>query len=815
MIFSYFLGQVVRSKAGENRVNFIGLSEQLNKISASIPVEEPAIGIASSRKTGLKLTGTFEPIYSYEHCDNKYMRLNKKDIPEDATLVFAVESVRMGIEANIDKGIDLVASSMKAILRHGARPLSFQSFYTCHNLDTDEVTDVIKGVSDGCSGARCDYMGNYCVQSPQANPKHYWNLIGFTMGIVERKHMLPRSLAIGFDDCVIAVPSKGHNDLLEGIISAHVLTAASSSKESITELLLSSPNIQIEAILALLAERKIKAIEYVDVFDEWEEKEYLPRYLAFHLDAHKMFVPSFLTIMAANDLVQNPCQRHFYHFGTLFYLIVDKKDASDVEYFLKAEYNARIVGFIGQRKRRNRNAWSTSLEIDDDIYAMRLLRVMPPDDTSMTPPISKLRYIHFVEVFEYLSLNQLIGFGSTCKNLQRMASFYFIESLFDLEPSYVYGGALLEDDCNMNCFIPVIKKIRFQVSEILPYAELDPFCLLRQITVAVPGNINVQNSLRTLRQIERVRIIYRNDDDCHDNYLELCPNLRHLSINGYRDPDSIMGLDNNWLQSTYPKLSHFELTPHIDDRNSEVIRFLERNPNIKHFATVDQYFIEHAFLMKQSAIKLDVLSILIRTRNEEKLLTIIYNLKEMYQSRFYKLLHLYIYNDQIDVDIFEEMVSLPTVVKMHVNSGLLAATPVMNSLTDLYVHVCDNTCNSYSNLNELNMSIANKFPNIETIEFRAASSDVILDFVRHSPKLRNITVWALSAGTHFSQNVLNLNAINEERQGLAGSKGARKVQFYVQECIYLATKWKEAVTDLKKIQMRRIESSMCEHDFFY
>lgn len=61
-----------------------------------------------------------------------------------------------------------------------------------------------------------------------------------------------------------------------------------------------------------------------------------------------------------------------------------------------------------------------------------------------------------------------------------------------------------------------------------------------------------------------------------------------------------------------------------------------------------------------------------------------------------------------------------------------------------------------------------------------------------------------------AEKVIPLTALNKERKNLPGAK---KVTLYVEEYIYLATKYFIQQTDLDLISLKCIESYRWEHDF--
>jgi phosphoribosylformylglycinamidine cyclo-ligase len=102
-------------------------------------------------------------------------------------------------------GIDLVAMCVNDLLCVGARPVSFLDYYATGKLDLGVSMDIIKGIKDGCSLARCDLVGGETAEMPDCYHNGEFDLAGFAMGIVEKKlstNVRPGNLIIG-------IPSSG------------------------------------------------------------------------------------------------------------------------------------------------------------------------------------------------------------------------------------------------------------------------------------------------------------------------------------------------------------------------------------------------------------------------------------------------------------------------------------------------------------------------------------------------------------------------------------------------------------------------------
>ncbi len=111
-------------------------------------------------------------------------------------------------DAHNTVGIDLVAMCVNDVICCGAEPLFFLDYVAMSHDDPNILAQVVEGVSNGCLLAGCALLGGETAIMPDMYAAGDYDLAGFCVGVVERRHLIDGKTIVP-DDVVLGVASNG------------------------------------------------------------------------------------------------------------------------------------------------------------------------------------------------------------------------------------------------------------------------------------------------------------------------------------------------------------------------------------------------------------------------------------------------------------------------------------------------------------------------------------------------------------------------------------------------------------------------------
>lgn len=408
----------------------------------------------------------------------------------------------------------------------------------------------------------------------------------------------------------------------------------------------------------------------------------------------------------------------------------------------------------------------------------------------------------FKETFDHFPLKSLIAVGETCDRLLQVAGYYFRKNYANSK-IYCRNNHLFINHQKADHFARFIHKISIDSKIEFEYfvRVQSKFHHLKQIIfeyVEIDAR-DVENIKSVACNIESLRLEGRAiPPDAHfHEILNSFPNLKHLRVVQIPRESIVVGVDNKWLRFIYRSLQHLELVSYGAPVIEDIAAFLERNPNIKTFFTFARCFCANKASMLNADVELDELILYMNYDSWVDFVSMCDLLHKLYESKFYKRLHLQYICGTSNQEFFDEMASLSALVKLTINIRSHVQLSAFSNLEDLFIDNIDQ-------IRDFDVMIF-KLKKLKRIRVRCSSLEHIAMLMSRASELKQIVVESIMDKNHVSiiNNIaINLTELNMEREKL---ENAQKVTFYVPEDIYLATIWAKKQTDLNLVRLRRME----------
>jgi len=105
-------------------------------------------------------------------------------------------------------GRDIVNHCVNDILCCGAEPLFFLDYIAMGKLVPEQVEAIVSGIVQACRETGCSLVGGETAEMPGIYSQGNYDLVGFIVGVVEKKSILDGS-SIAPDDVILGLPSSG------------------------------------------------------------------------------------------------------------------------------------------------------------------------------------------------------------------------------------------------------------------------------------------------------------------------------------------------------------------------------------------------------------------------------------------------------------------------------------------------------------------------------------------------------------------------------------------------------------------------------
>lgn len=136
------------------------------------------------------------------------------EIDEDRYLAAGTDGVgtkvKLSQKLNIHNtvGQDLVAMCVNDVVCTGARPMFFLDYLASGKLDLEVHSKLVEGIAKACKEVKCALIGGETAEMPGVYAEGVYDLAGFCVGEISKKHWLgPDKVKVG--DTLVGIASSG------------------------------------------------------------------------------------------------------------------------------------------------------------------------------------------------------------------------------------------------------------------------------------------------------------------------------------------------------------------------------------------------------------------------------------------------------------------------------------------------------------------------------------------------------------------------------------------------------------------------------
>jgi phosphoribosylformylglycinamidine cyclo-ligase len=156
-----------------------------------------------------------------------------------------------------DAGRDLAAHCIDDVLTTGAEPLFLLDYVAAHELDLEQVAELVEGAAEVCREAGCALIGGETAELPGVYREHELDFAGTCVGIVDRERLIDGSRCEP-GDVVLGLPSAGLHTNGFSLVRALV-----GDDDFDADLLLAPHRLYLDDVRALREQADVKALAHI------------------------------------------------------------------------------------------------------------------------------------------------------------------------------------------------------------------------------------------------------------------------------------------------------------------------------------------------------------------------------------------------------------------------------------------------------------------------------------------------------------------------------------------------------------------------
>lgn len=232
-------------------------------------------------------------------------------------------------------GIDCVAMCVNDVICCGAKPLFFLDYIACGKNFPEKIAEIVGGVAEGCVRAGCALIGGETAEHPGTMPENDYDLAGFTVGVVEKSHIIDKS-AMRAGDVMIALPSTGvHSNgfsLVRKVFDVENCDlrcpVSMLGGKTLGDVLLEPTAIYVKPVLALIDRVQVKGISHITGGGFYENMpRSFPKGLGVAINKADVRIPAIFKLIQQRGNISEHDMFNTFNMGVGMSIVVAPEDA--------------------------------------------------------------------------------------------------------------------------------------------------------------------------------------------------------------------------------------------------------------------------------------------------------------------------------------------------------------------------------------------------------------------------------------------------------------------------------------------------------
>lgn len=265
------------------------------------------------------------------------------DNPDSDVLVAGTDGVgtKLKYAFVMDKhdtiGIDCVAMCVNDIVCQGAKPLFFLDYIALSSLDPVKVSEIVKGIAEGCKQAGAALIGGETAEMPGFYQDDDYDIAGFSVGITKRNKLISGQ-DIKAGDVLIGLASSGIHSNGYSLVRKLFPPIKQELEKyndrlgcTYGEALLTPTKIYVKSLLKLVDEFNIKGIAHITGGGFIEN---IPRIFSkgftAKIDTNAYEIPEIFKLIQERAEISDSKMYNTFNMGIGIVMAVDKEIANAV-----------------------------------------------------------------------------------------------------------------------------------------------------------------------------------------------------------------------------------------------------------------------------------------------------------------------------------------------------------------------------------------------------------------------------------------------------------------------------------------------------